>query len=436
MSFRYQSIRNPISRRSLLRGAGVCLSLPVLEAMTRPFAYGALRGGAASSNPKRQVFINAGLSFHGPSFFPEGAGKDYKPSKYLSQLKDLKNDFSVITGLYHPEQKGLNGHSSVVTFLTAAPHPGLPGFKNTVSIDQAMASQLGTETRLPSLILNADGGSSVSCTSNGVSLPAESSPSRLFRTLFIDGSPDEVKQQVRNLTQGRSILDTVNDQAKKLQKQLDAQDQAKLDQYFTSIRDLELKMQKEIAWTKRPKPKVDIPPMKDISDRRNAIGRQALMYDLMVLAIQTDSTRVFTLKLDNSGTLDLPGVSKEWHTLSHHGQDEEKLEELQIIEAAEINAFGDFCRKLRAISEKGQSLLDGTSIMLGSNLGNASSHDWHNLPTLVAGGGYRHGQHIVLDEKNNTKMSNLFVNFAQRMGLEIDKFGNNDSTSIPGLELA
>lgn len=426
-------IRNPISRRSLLRGAGVALSLPMLEAMTRPFAFAAPR--ATGTAPKRQIFINAELSFHGPSFFPEGSGKDYKLSKYLESMADLRNDFTVLSGVYHPEQKGLNGHSSVVTFLTAAPNPGLPGFKNTVSIDQAIAARMSGETRLPCLILNASGGSSVSCTSNGVSLPAESSPSKLFRTLFIDGSPDEVKKQVRSLTQGRSILDTVNDQAKKLEKQLDAQDQAKLDQYFTSIRDLEKKMMKEIDWTKKPKPKLDVKPFTDINDRRNAIGRQVMMYDLMALALQTDSTRVYSLKLDNNGTLDLPGVSKDWHNLSHHGQDEEKLEELQIIEAAEIKAFGDFCRKLKGINEKGQTLLDGTSIMLGSNLGNASSHDWHNLPTMVVGGGYKHGQHIVLDMKNNTKMSNLFVNFAQRMGVEIDKFANSDSTGIPGLEL-
>lgn len=432
--FSQRLIRNPISRRTFLRGAGVCLSLPMLEAMRRPFAHGASLAG--TELPKRQVFLNGGLGFHGPYFFPKGTGKNYEMSAYLKPLEDLRNEMTIFSGLSHPEQNGVNGHASGLTWLTSAPRPGLAGFKNSISLDQLIASEIGPQTRFPYLTLS-NAGESLSWTANGVAIPAESSPSKVFKTLFIDGTPSEIETQVRDLKNGRSILDTVGTRAKRLEKQLGPQDADKLDQYFTSLRELEQRLLQNEAWAKKPKPKVGAKPPTDIQNRNDAIGRQKLMYDLIALALETDSTRSVCFNLGGLNSVPVvEGVNSDWHNLSHHGQDEDKIEELKLIEQAEINAFADFVKKLKSVKEGTGTLLDRTCVMFGSNLGNASSHDWHNLPILLAGGGFRHGQHLAFDPKNNVRLSNLFVMLAQRMGVETDRFGSSDRAGIQGFELA
>jgi len=162
-----------------------------------------------------------------------------------------------------------------------------------------------------------------------------------------------------------------------------------------------------------------------------------LLYDMIVLALQTDSTRTITYQLSGMNAVPLiPGVRSDWHGLSHHGKDPQKIEELKIIEEAEFVAFNEFLTKLRSVEENGRSLLDHTAVLFGSNLGNASAHDWHNLPILVAGGGYRHGKYVAHDHDNNTPLANLFVALAQRMGVETDTFGSSTGESVRGLDVA
>lgn len=404
-----------LDRRAFLRGAGTVLSLPFLEAMVPAFAT---RAQAVSAlPPQRFVAMCATLGFHTPFLFPKETGADYTLTPYLEPLKDLKNDFSVISGLQHEEQNGANGHTSEMTWLTAAKHPGLAGFKNTISIDQLIAEQIGSQTRFPSLILGT-GSDSMSWSASGVPLPAEPSPSNAFRQLFVDGTKLEVEAQVRGLTRGRSILDTVMAQAKNLRAELGKRDQEKLDEYFSAVRDLEGRLVQNEAWVQRPKPKVDAKPPTDIQSRTDAIGRMNLMFDLIVLALQTDSTRTITLRLSGMNAVpEIEGVKNDWHNLSHHGQDPQKIEELKVIEKAEFNALAAFLTKM-----KSASLLDSTSVMFGSNLGNASAHSTANIPLLLAGGGYRHGRHIAID-KGKHVFSDLFVSLAQRMGAEVDQFG-------------
>ena len=420
-----------IRRRTFLRGLGISLSLPLLDAMTPAFA-----ASATAVAPRRFIAINASLGFHGPFFFPTGTGRKYTPSPYLEVLGDLRNDFTVFSGLSHAEQTGNNGHASELSWLTSAKRPGLAGFRNTVSLDQMLAAKIGVQTRFPYLAL-ANGGSSLSWTDSGVQIPGESSPSKLFKQLFLDGTPAEVNEQVASLRRGRSILDTVRGEAKKLHRELGARDQEKLDQYMTSVRDLETRLVQNEDWSRKPKPKVDAKPPTDIANRNDAIGRKRLMNDLIVLALQTDSTRTFTYNLGGLNAVPIvEGVQNDWHNLSHHGMDGKKIEELKLIELAEFGALREFLARLKSVRENGRPLLDGTSVLFGSNLGNASAHDWHNLPILVAGGGFRHGQHLAFDTKNNTPFANLFVQLAQRMGVEIDRFGSSTKAGVPGFEAA
>lgn len=421
-----------LHRRHFLRGLGTTVALPFLDAMVPAFA-----AKNTASSPPRFVAMCAGLGFHTPHLFPDKPGADYALSPYLSRLKDHRRDITVVSGLSHPEQQGNNGHASELTWLTAAKRPGLAGFKNTISLDQLIANEIGIQTRYPYLALS-NSSRSMAWTSNGVGIPGQSSPSRLFEALFVDGTEQEVEAELKQLRRGRSILDTVLGEAKKLDRTLGERDSEKLDEYLTSVRDLEVRLQQSEGWAKKPKPKVDAAKPQDIADRHDAIAKQRLMYDMMVLALQTDSTRTITYALSgmNAVPSNLPGVKTDWHNLSHHGKDEEKISELKIIEEAEFDAFNDFLAKLKNVKEGGVSLLDRTAVLFGSNLGNASAHDWHNLPIVVAGGGFRHGSYLAHDAKDNTPFANLFVSFAQHMGLEIDQFGTSTAEGIAGLERA
>ena len=420
-----------LSRRHFLRGAGAGVALPLLGAMTPVMGS----KSAATKPVRRFVAICGGLGFHTPLLFPEKAGRDYKLTPYLARLKDHRKNFTVFSGLSHPQQNGNNGHASSLTWLTSAQRPGLAGFKNTISLDQRIANHLGGATRLPYLCLANDGGS-LAWTSNGINIPSQSSPAKLFRTMFIDGSKQEVTEQLKDLRRGRSILDTVRGDAKKLDRSLGTRDRQKLEEYFAAIRDLEKRIGQSEEWTRKPKPKVSYKPPQDVADRRDIIAKQRLMYDMMVLALQTDTTRVVTLSLGgmNAVPSNIPGVKTDWHNLSHHGKDKDKISELRLIEQAELDEFNRFLTKLTSTKEASKTLLDRTAVLFGSNLGNASSHDWHNLPIILAGGGYKHGAYVAHDAKNNTPFANLFVALAQRMGVELRRFGSSTAESIRGLE--
>ena len=424
----YIATKTSLNRRAFLKGSGATVALPFLSAMMPAFAK-------ADAAPKRFVAMNAGLGFHAPNFIPTEAGADYKAPVYLQKLEKHRKDFTVFSGLSHPNSNGANGHTSELTWLTSAPRPGLAGFKNTISLDQLMAKHIGAATRFPSMTIGARG-ASLSWTANGVQIPVQMHPTKIFRQLFVNGTEAEVAEEIKNLERGRSILDTVLDDAKVLSITLGARDREKLDEYFTSVRELEIRLQQNKQWANRPKPRVNYKEPQDVADRNDILAKQRLMNDLTLLALQTDSTRVIAYSLGgmNAVPSNIPGVRTDWHMLSHHGRDEQKIEELTRIEAAEFEVFSDFLTKLKNVKEAGGHLLDHTAILFGSNLGNASSHSWRNLPILLAGGGYKHGAHAAHDPDNNTPFANLFVPLAQRMGLEIDQFGSSTASSIRGLE--
>jgi hypothetical protein len=244
-----------------------------------------------------------------------------------------------------------------------------------------------------------------------------------------------VDQQVRRLKDGQSIMDMVGDQAKGLQRSVGAQDREKLDQYFTSVRELEQRLVKAEDWARKPKPKVDMKPPTDPQNRADIIATTRPMFDLMHLALQTDSTRLITFKLQGHNQVPpIEGVTQDWHNLSHHGKDPAKLEELAIIEKTELHELRTFFANLKASAEDGSNLLDRTMILYGSNLGNSSSHDNRNMPIVLAGGGFKHGQHLAFDPQSPPPLCNLYVQMLRRLGVDTSSFGSAKATGIPGFD--
>jgi hypothetical protein len=411
-----------VNRRDFLRAAGVALALPSLECLGR---------SGAAAPPRRMVCANTTLGLHGDNLFPSQAGRDYDGTPYLQVLGDLRDDLTIFSGVSHPEVDG--GHASEASFLTAAPHPGSSSFRNSISLDQLAVERLAPDTRFPCLALGTARGS-LSFSRSGVQIPSEKSPAAVFQKLFVSGTDAEIRQQVQRLKDGQSIMDIVRDQAGRLLQSASRIDHQRLDQYFTAVREVEQRLVQAEAWAHRPKPQVDVPPPIDIVDRKDIIGRTRLMFQVMQLALQTDSTRFCTLSID--GMNDVPpikGVTIDHHNLSHHGKDPEKLKQLAIIETLEMEALRDFLTQLRATPEQDGTLLEHTMVLYGSNLGNASSHDTKNMPILLAGGGFRHGQHLAFDRKDNTSVCQIFVSMLQRLGVETDRFAGGQGC-IAGLE--
>ena len=310
-------------------------------------------------------------------------------------------------------------------------------FKNTISLDQFAVERLNPNTRFKSLSLSSSSSRSLSYTRSGVTIPADDKPSQLFKRMFLDGTPSEVKTQVQRLKQGESIMDAVLDQAKAFQKNLGTRDREKLDEYFTAVREVEQRLVAGQDWAVRPKPPVDAKPPVDIAQSTDMPNRVRLMFDMIHLALKTDSSRLITFALNGMNAVpDVDGVTQDWHNLSHHGQDEEKLAELKIVETEQFRRVGELLGKLKATPEGDSNLLDRTIILFGSNLGNASSHSNKNMPIVVAGGGFRHGQHLAFDPKKNPPLCNLYVQFLQRLGADVNEFATSDGTSLPGFEMA
>src|SRR5687767_9507376 len=273
------------SRRHFLRAAGVILTLPCLDVFAR----------AAETQPRRRmVCLCTPLGLHPPYFFPEKEGNDYELTAYLEVLQDFRSDYTVVSGLSHAGMSPGFAHQASASFLTGAPGAGRPGFRNAISLDQFAAERIAGRTRFPSLALSGEG-AGLSWTRTGALVPAATSPSKVFARLFLDGKPQEVRDQVSRLADGRSILDDVRGQADALRSKLGADDRDRLDEYITSVHDLEKRLARDEAWVKTPKPRVTVPPPTDIPNVADLLGRTRLLFDLTHLALQTDSTRIVTI---------------------------------------------------------------------------------------------------------------------------------------------
>lgn len=342
-------------------------------------------------------------------------------SPVLAPLQDLRPEFSLFSGLDH---RAPHGHKNWSNFLTGKGGLG-------VSMDQIVARQIGGHSRFASLQVTcgSPGNGQMSFTKEGIALPAIGRPSVLYGKLF---SSDSDKARMDYILESNgSALDLILDEARALKKQVSARDAEKLDEYFSSVRAVEEKVQKQRQWLEVPTPEVNfkIPDYDPVAPDLS-IECEAIMYDLIALALETDSTRVISLMVPGAGqvfTLDGEKLSAGYHGLSHHGNDPAKIGDFNRVGKAHVEAFGQFLRRLSDKKDaEDRPLLDTTAVLYGSGMGNANTHNNHNLPILVAGGGYRHGAHHAIDRENETSttplLGDLFLTIMESMGVEQDQF--------------
>ncbi len=425
------------SRRSFLRGVGVTLALPALECMAPVFAR-----QAESQAPRRMLVIVNNIGVLPKHFFPQGAGSNYEASPLLSILAANRKEFTVFSGLSHPNVT--SGHSTDNCFLTSARGAFKAGFRNTISLDQFAAEKLGQVTRFPTFNLGVNiekANRSLSWTRDGVLLPAEDSAPALFQKMFVQGDAAAVQRQLNRLEERGSILDTLLDEANRFNRNLGSADKARLDQYFTSVREVEQRLVSAREWELRPMPPIpkdaaQTPPT-GIQEDKYFFEKFELMLAMAQLAFESDSTRIVTLMLDAFRTpiFKLEGkqdTTESYHGLSHHGQNETKVRQLEAADRQHMAVLNKLLSNLASKSEGGERLLDRTMVLYGSNMGEANIHDNTNLPIILAGGGFKHGQHLAFKRDNNTPLCNLFVTMLHRLGVEVDSFGSSTG-SITGL---
>ena len=412
-----------VDRRTFLRASGVAMALPVLESMHPALAR------AAAASPKRMVNICSTLGLYSDSWFPKTTGAGWEATQYLSLIEQHRDNFTLFSGLSHEEQSGRQPHNSEITWLTAARRPGLDGFRNSISIDQVAANQFGYSTRFPSIVLGTATAQSQSFTTSGAMVPAEASAAELCRKLFLQGTPEELEREAQSLEDGGSILDRLKTQTDALRRRVSAADQRKLDAYYQAVRTAEQDLGEVKAWQTRAKPVVGAEQPTDLPNPADLIGRIKLMFNLIPLILETDSSRVVSMMIQDHGVVPtVQGVSSDQHSLSHHGQDPGKIEQLKKIELQIVEAFGTMMDDLQSRTDENGSLLDQTTVLFGSNLGNANAHTPVDLPVLVAGGGFSHGQHIAHEGEHNAPLCDLFVTLLQNVGVETDQFSQSKST--------
>jgi Protein of unknown function (DUF1552) len=414
-------LRHPLSRRTFLKAGAAALALPLLDAMS-PRGLRAEEAARAAA-PKRLVIIQRPLGTYAPYFFPEVAGPEYVAPRLLEQLAGHRQQFTVFSGMSHPGYP--NNHGSEFGLLTGV-HPD--GFKhwddihNTISLDQAAAETVGQHTRVPYLLLGGMG-TGLSFSRKGVPLPGNTRLGEVFARLFLDGSPEEIAQDVRRLQDGRSILDGMRDQLAALGRQISASDRRRMEVLTSTIREAEQSLTQDEAWANRPKPQVTVQPGNDAGEW---VGHTRQWYDLIHLALQTDSTRVIVYRFgEYSPASSVPGINLGEHDASHHGQDPKKIEQVALFEQAHFASFNHLLTKLADTRENAGSLLDATQVLFISNLGDASAHASNNLPVLLAGGGYRHRGHVAYDRHKNHPLANLYVRMLRQMGIATDSFGTS-----------
>ena len=417
-----------LDRRAVLCGtSGAALALPYLDAMAA--------SAAVSEVPMRMACIGLNFGLVPQLFFPERTGPDYELTDRLQPLSQLREDFTVFSGLDH----GVNaqgGHGGVHAFLSGVLSKNSQGMPEAnISVDQKAAQLVGSQTRYPSLQLASgnDPNNQISWSASGVAIPPISNVETIYHLLFQKLDPNLRDSTQAQLAARTSILDLVKTDADYLKRKVGVRDRRKLDRYFDSVRSVEKKLMQSRQWLDKPKPVVDYHLPAD-ANRLDFVDRVPLYYDLMSLALQTDSTRVITLGLADIGA-NYGGfeISRGYHQLTHHGKVPEYITELSVIEQFHMEQLARFLTRLKGIEEpNGKTLLDNSMVLFGSGMGNASSHSNKNLPLLLAGGGFRHGEHQshFRDDKNKvaSPAGNLFVSMLQRFGVETDRFGTASST--------
>ena len=413
------------SRRGLLKSAGLSLTLPALESLPSTAAAdeivaNELDGSHASAKAKRLICVGSNLGLYRKAFYPETTGRDYAATKLLQPVDEHRDDYTVFSQLDH---RAGNGHGNWDNYLC--------GNKvGSQSLDQIVADQIGTSTRIGSLQLCAGDIQSQKMvySRRGVPLPMINRPSVMYRKLFASGEDRERTEYL--LKSGKSSLDRLRSEAKSLQQKVSGADKEKLKEYFSSLRELEQRMGRQLKHLSQPAPKVDyeLPPYDPVAPTL-MLECEQIMFDLMALALQTDSTRIATLFIAGLGqvfTLDGQTMRAGYHALSHHGNDPDLIRDLIRVETEHMKCLSRFLTQLKQKTDvDGRPLLDTTIVMFGTGMGDASRHSNRDLPTIVAGGGFKHGQHIAGDLKDDSLLlGDVFISIMNQLGIETDTFSN------------
>lgn len=415
-------------RRLLLRSMAATLALPSLPSFLMRSVQGdsALRAvNGSDDDAKRFVAIGNLLGFQVKQLFPETTGSNYEKTTLLEPLWENRDQFTVFRGLDHGVK---GGHFAVHSFLSGVLNSEAQNRPDgNVTLDQFLAEEIGTATRFPSLTVGSEGGIHGGCqiawTKSGVRVPPITNPAELFDRLFTSDSQERQASRRQENNLQSSILDAVRDEAKRLSKRINQEDKAKLDEYFTSVRDVEKRLELRQRWTSQPKPTAPF----EKPANRNAVEDLPLLYDLIALALQTDCTRIATLEIGGDFLPQHLDITRDYHGLSHHGNEPAAIDSLIKLERYQIQQLGKFLTRLSGIQDGERTLLDSTTVLFGSGMGDANSHKNSDLPIILAGGGYRHGEfrQVPREGINKVPLSNLFVDIAQRMGVEVESFGNS-----------
>ncbi len=415
------------TRRQFLKATGVSIALPLLESR--------LPANEAASSPRRMVCIGNEFGMYPGDFWPKTVGRNYEVTPLLKPLESHRADFTLFSHLDHGVK---GGHFAIHAFLTGVKSTDAKGMPDGgISLDQRAAEFVGSRTRFPSLTIGSEDGLHGGCmmcwTRTGTRIPPIPGPRELFRQLFVNDDPQAKRLAKVRIERNESILDAVLGDAKSLQQRVSRTDQQKLDEYFAAVRDVETKLGFDRQWQNVPKPSV---AMREPQNEGLAKDLPRI-YDLIVLALQTDSTRVATLEVGGSFAARDIGINDGYHGLSHHGHVQEKLKKLVQIERYQVEQFARFVDQLKAIREPhtNGTLLDSTMALFGSGMGNGNAHTNGDLPVVLAGGGFRHGElkEYPKDSNRRVPLSNLYVSMLQQFGVETDRFGKSTGT-LRGLE--
>ena len=379
----------------------------------------------AGIGARRFVAIGNLLGYQTKKLFPTTAGTDYEKTTLLEPVWEQRELMTVFRGLDHGVK---GGHFAVHSFLSGVLNSEAQNRPSgNVSLDQFLAEEIGHQTRFPSLTVGSEGGIHGGCqlawTKSGVRVPPVTNPADLFEKLFVSDSAERrTRREQENHVQA-SILDSVREEAKRLSGQVNQEDKAKLDEYFTSVRDVEKRLELRQRWTHLPKP---VAPFEKPANR-NAVDDLPLMYELIALALHTDSTRIATLEVGGDFLPQHLGIKKDYHGISHHGNDPESIAALITLERYQIAQYGKFVGRLSQLKDGAGTLLDSTTVLFGSGMGDANSHKNTDLPIFLAGGGYKHGRfrEVAREVSHKVPLCNLFVDIAQKMGVETHAFGSS-----------
>lgn len=430
-----------LNRRTMLKSAGVTLALPWLESMAA-----AAPKSLSPAAPRRMCCILFPYGVAVPAdndperewgWFPQGEGKDYQLTNVLRPLEGFKKDLSIFGELSHPNCRAMNGHDTGDTFLTGSALEG-GTYRNSISVDQLAAEHIGAETRMSSLVLSTDGGvgprtraTTLSYTAKGQPIPALSDPQLVFDRLF--GTDKGSQNNQRQLENSASILDLVLEQSRSLRLNLGMPDRRKLDEFETSVRDVEQRVDRARSWLSKPLPEVNADGIVLEANPDGPKDYIRAMYDLMFLAFQTDVTRVSTYQIGSYGpTLarSFPGcvgLKADWHGLAHGAGKKGGAEQLGRFDQFLAENLAGFLRRLQETSEEESNMLGRTLVLYGSS--NSKTHQNRNYPLLLAGGndlGLRHDQYLKFGEK--VPMANLFVSMLQALGVPADRFADSTGT--------